>query len=485
MVKMPRYVSAGWLLAVFLVVVYRAKTQSLTIDEAFAFDLYVDSGITSFFTGYDAANHVLHTFLTWIARRLLGTSELVLRLPSLLGACAYLLVVHRLTRLAAGNSWLRVAGVVGLTSNPLVLDFLTASRGYGLGLALFSWSLYYALRWLGEERSPHLLYRGGITAGLAIGANLTLVVPVVALCASGFFLVIWNRRSGAWTLLEQFVGPAITVAFVIVALPLAKAEPSHFYLGTKSLSEASAVLWDYSFLAVAPGRALPVMLDGVCGSCVSSHRDAVLLTLVFAAGGAGLFNARRLQTSTRRDYAWIAGAISGIALLTSVLILMGLNRLGGVPYPFGRTGLYLIPMLVFALMATAASVQRAMVPGIFLLSLLSGGFLSQFTTTYFIDWRFDASTNHLLDRITADRARLGRQGKFQVGGSWIHEMSLKYYRKRRKLHDMEPVIAVRELLATGPDYYVLHADDRTLVRSLKLRVVYEDPLSGSMVAAKT
>src|SRR5215831_16894270 len=64
---------------------YRATHQSLVDDEAFTFNEYVRGPWSSIWRHhYDANNHVLYSILAKASVRVLGLSELTLRLPSLL-----------------------------------------------------------------------------------------------------------------------------------------------------------------------------------------------------------------------------------------------------------------------------------------------------------------------------------------------------------------------------------------------------------------
>src|SRR3954451_13903532 len=127
-------VAAMILLAiVFVADVYRAALQSLTIDEAFSYNLYFSKPIHEALTFYDANNHVLYTVLAKIAITVFGNAEWVLRLPSLLGALLYLIVVYRLCWWLVPDRWFAFLGLALLCLNPYLLDFQSAARGYGLG----------------------------------------------------------------------------------------------------------------------------------------------------------------------------------------------------------------------------------------------------------------------------------------------------------------------------------------------------------------
>src|SRR5215211_593620 len=84
-----RSIAVALLAGLFVANVYRAATQSLTIDEAFTYQLYLAKNLRAILTDYDANNHVLFTLLAKISVSLFGTSEFAIRLPTLLGGLVY------------------------------------------------------------------------------------------------------------------------------------------------------------------------------------------------------------------------------------------------------------------------------------------------------------------------------------------------------------------------------------------------------------
>ena len=83
----PGTVAFVWLVLVAGLSVYRAATQSITVDEAFVYLEFLDRPWQALFEKYDAAHHVLHTCLSWlivvISRKLRSKSYPGSELPSL------------------------------------------------------------------------------------------------------------------------------------------------------------------------------------------------------------------------------------------------------------------------------------------------------------------------------------------------------------------------------------------------------------------
>jgi hypothetical protein len=102
--------------------VYRADTQSLTVDEAFTYNRFVSQPPYEALAHYDANNHVLNTLLSILSVRLLGVSELTLRLPSVFGGAVYLLAILWLSDWIFGAGLRTILSFAALSANPIVLD---------------------------------------------------------------------------------------------------------------------------------------------------------------------------------------------------------------------------------------------------------------------------------------------------------------------------------------------------------------------------
>ena len=155
-----RCLAVGLLVGLFIANVYRAATQSLTIDEAFTYNLYLSKNLRTILTEFDANNHVLFTLLAKLSVALFGNGEFAIRLPSLFGGLIYFYAVYRVCWFFFPDRWLFVAGVAALTLNPFVLDFLSAARGYGLGhRSMDAWDLVSVER--PARTSRHFFWAGG------------------------------------------------------------------------------------------------------------------------------------------------------------------------------------------------------------------------------------------------------------------------------------------------------------------------------------
>lgn len=458
--------AGGALWALFAVNVYRAATQSITTDEAFTYNHFVRPPLKETLSIYDANNHMLNTLLAKASLTVLHLSEFSLRLPSLLFGGLYLWAVYRLARRAFGSGAVFIAAVALLSLNPLVLDHLSAARGYGMALALWMWSLEFLLEYL--EQAPGaregLLNRAGLCLGLAVTANLAFAFPVAALGGAFCLTAVLRQRTSPGRLAEQLVVPAVLVAFLILVLPLSHAEPENFYFGGASLQDTVHSLDAISLYHTRLVFAYPKAISRI--EVIDPAARIGLSALVIVALFAAVAALRRREK----------GRTTGLLLLVSGTMTLGLallvtaHRVAGMRYPLSRTSLYFIPIVTLAGLVLAARANRWPVraaAGLFA-AVLTAQYLTQFTVRTYAEWTGEAEAKALVQALIRDAG--GRPVSIAAGGA--EEPVLTFYRERRRQRNWQPV--ERGLPDRNFDYYVLTVDDAALVEKRHLRIIYQD-----------
>ena len=426
--------------------VYRASTQSITYDEAVTYDAFVVGPLSNAFTGYNANNHVLFSVLAKFTTATLGPSELGLRLPSVLAGGVYFVVVFLLCRHLFGRGPIFSLAALALACNPLVLDFLSAARGYGLALALFMVALYQVVVILVSSSSSGGAGWGrwvvvSLALGGAVSANLAFLFPAVGLGMAALTLTAIDTlsagRASLWrfgrTTVLSLAGPGPVMAAALLVVPLTLAEREHFAYGASGLSGTVTSLVNLSVWHHFTGWYIDTVGEMV-GSVVSTYFVPLTLATLFATVGiigARAVRARKSSVLTAQDRALLL--LAGTLTIT-LAQLVAVHYLWDVPYPLDRTGLYFVPMfvLVLPLLADRAGVWRrgsSVVRGCSLvfLSLLLSLFLAQFNMTQYGMWRFDAGTRTLYD-IMARWPDTGRDASFRIAASWLLRPSLNHYR---------------------------------------------------------
>jgi hypothetical protein len=474
------------LLLAFLAIVniYRAATQSITTDEAFTYNRSVVTPIPRLWDDFDANDHVLHTLLCKASVRLFGLSELTLRFPSLLGGFLYFWVCLRLSRRLFGDGWRMLVSVALLTLNPLMLDFCSIARGYGMATALLLFSLYQLFE---LPHAPWRLYTAGIGLALALAANLTILVPGVALVISYCAIRLlppllerqWPRvRARINELVDHMAVPGVVTAFALLLLPMLHARREHFYAGSPNVafsltSIAEAVFWrpvpawygTWFYESFRPAFAR-LMALGVF---------PILLAAIAAASAIQLAAMRKKgnePTGLDRFLLLAGGAIT----LSAAALWFGHTFLQA-PYPYRRTGLYFVPLVTLASAAlfTRYRLHRA---GAALTTVVLGSFLLSPNVNYYDEWVFDAGTRRMV-RHLRDNPPAG--GSLKLATSPFVDHTVRFYQNLYKMDWLE-VLPGQHGNIPQADCYLLTADDLDVIRERNLTVALTHPVAQSVLA---
>jgi len=473
----------------FGVNVFRAATQSITVDEAFTYLTFVAPSLNAMNALYDANNHVLNTLLAKAAVQLFGASELAVRLPSLLGGLAYFAALWLVCRRLFGQGgWFLLA--LALNSlNPFLLDYLSAARGYSLALGLWMWALYLLLE---GRAAPRRLALAGVLMGLSITANLVFLVPCLGLVAS-FVLIStaeqWRTAGAPAALRRMLTGaaaplvPAAAVAGAILWAPLQSAERAHFYYGSLNSKDALRSLMD---ALLFHGHTV-VNLQPPLEPLLRSAPYWMIVTGVLALAAVTLWDILRwFLAPPQRKPAVPRHLIPG-TLFFSALLLAILRRGFGILYPGPRTGLYFMPLLFLACLWLLARLDgprplrraAALVAALPVLGVLLQ-FALQFNTAYYFDFRNEAGTRRILARLGELRRRAAIE-RVRLGVSPFLRYGYDFYRRTQGLHWLE--LAPLDGPTCLFDYYVLLSDEReTVIPKYRLSVDYHDEISGATLA---
>ncbi len=486
----PDAVALCTIALLFALNVYRAWTQSITADEALSYNSFIAKPISHVFVDYEAGNHVLQSFLSKISVLLFGLSEFTLRLPSLLGGLLYLVSVFRLSRFLFGGRWLTALSVAALSLNPFVLDYLSAARGYGLGLGFLLWAMYHLMRYFDDSRQLRL-YKAGLGLGLSVASTLVYLYPAVALIGLvSAILVADGALSGApgeagrrfWIAADQFAGPALLTAFLILVVPLSRATREHFYYGVDTFHQFVKGLTDACLFHTLNVFAIARHVPGFTWWELALHR-AVLPAVLLASVALAIVAARkwlrlrRFGALERNDRALFLVAGTMVLLLA---MMLANHWVLGVRYLSGRTAIFWAPLFTLAVMLLIATPRKPIaLPALVFAIWAIGMFLAGFNADSYGEWKYDRLTKDVV-RLIQQRNGAGRE--VRLGVSWEFEPSINFYRQRFRLNWLKPVNR------SGPDsdfdLYYLRPVDAGLIQKRNLRTLFRDPLSESVLAAK-
>jgi uncharacterized membrane protein len=473
-----------YLAALWVVCVYRAATQSIVHDEALTYQLYLAGPASQMFQMFDANHHFLNTLLMYLSVSLFGVSEFAMRIPALAGAALYFAAVYRISRYAFGGGLPFLTAIALTTLNPFILDFMVAARGYGMALALWMWALALLLPLIAEPktRSRRALSEAGVALALSVVANLVFVLPAALLGGMSMWLLRKRgdpqpdkqarkklKRRGAEepSVAIYFALPvgAIAVLFLMIS-PLASATSDAFYVGVTSIAESLRSLAEVSIAHGSPWRNSPA---------TGWARDAIAFVVAPAILLAGFALGLR-----RRNTLLLLGP--GAAIGSALLLLLA-HVLLQAPYPTNRTGIYFLPVVSLTLIGLAASIpnKAAAMAGYALAGILIVQFAAEWNVRKFLTWEYDADTREIAHRVS-ERATGKGANTVRLGCTWQLEPALNFYRAKNAWTWMQPV--TRAPLTEAFDYYALTEFDRPLVSALGLKVLYQGPVSGSVLAVR-
>jgi len=411
--------------------VWRAVTQSIVYDEAVTYIWFVRDSFADSFAHYNANNHALFSALAKLTTSAFGTSEFTLRLPTVAAGIGYLVVVHAVARRLCGSGALFLLTAAALALNPLVFDFLSAARGYGLALFFFMFALYE----LGRERPRWTV--ASLALGACVCANLAFLFPAtgLALVASALALVprLPNNgpRSSAAGPPSPALGPRPTVlgltcrfwipgavfTAAILVVPLSHAERADFWFGAATLRETA---WSLVTMSLAHH---PTAWTVTWGAGFVQRMLAWTIPIVIGLSFLAPFGEARCGSISR----W--SALVGGTWAATLVPLACVHVLFDVAYPMERTGLYFIPLYVLtvAVLAHASPRLATRVAAGAILAVLVATSLEQFTVKSYATWQFDAGSRDIAETI-ASWPGADTHPVTVAASEWLYAPALEFYR---------------------------------------------------------
>jgi MFS family permease len=368
-----------------------------------------------------------------------------------------------------GHRWLQWLSYAVLICNPLTLDLLCIARGYSLALGFLAFGL---LKLLDFQRRHQIadLKRMSLALGLCVAANLAFAFPAIAALGVAAALVL---KFGYWR--QGFVAvlaPGAIVAFLLLVLPLSKADRNAFYWGASTVADSVETTVNplFQHRPEDPGP-------------FGTWRTIRRFRLRFVPAAMAILLALALRWS-------LQGQRQELALLTSVFLL---SLFGywlahvwlAVPYPSERTSAPVILLFFLTFGGALSDLIRfrwaaalLVAPSAIIFCALLVQAAQQTDPCYQWAWFNDRDNHRLLAAVASRNPK-------SVSTHWTMQPQLEFYRLSGKLprvtRRIERVFADQPPLS-GHDVYVLHKAGSATVVSAGLREVYRNPSTGMTVA---
>jgi hypothetical protein len=422
-----------------IVVVIRAATQSITIDEAAAYEAFVQHGARSMWIA-NAGNHVLFTVLAVLTTSVFGPHVFALRLPTLFGAAMYFGSAVYLCRVVVTGAVRRTIFLTAFCLNPLILDFLVAARGYGLALGFLLIAVCVLTSVLLRvdtlkfvARDFRLLAGASAALGLSVCANFSFASPVAVLGATFLVTVATVRRPAANTLAKvtlALVYPGLVVLFCICGYTLLHFPTRQLVYGASTVGVLVRSVVNDS-LHSPNGNILNPELLQAAHWLTAVVPYAVVAGLVLAVANAVWRH--RARGGGRLTPAQLVALLGAATVILTVAVHGVLRAAFGTLMPEGRTASWIVPMVVLTLAAATADEPAIRVgrrrPGLGIVTLVAGMLAVANVTclriSYFQQWQFDADT-HAAYQLLAHEAR--RLHVVQPVVDWHYNAAINFYR---------------------------------------------------------
>jgi len=290
--KLQVSTSKAMILLFFLAVCLRLPTLGsvLSGDEATTFLMHAGSSWESLFLSYLGPNqHTLFSVLSNLMMEILGDSEIVFRLPSMIaGSLAVPLTVLIGKRLTGSIAVSWIAGVLMAFSASNIL-WSQMGRGYTLTICLALAVIFFAFK-LEDDLSRWSWRCGLILSGLAMVLTLPSNVYFLIGCAMAFLVRFHavtkqNKSSYLKDKAKSFVPWAILFSLVLIYFLL---NFSDLQRGVKIFRDYARLLEGLENLAITPDRIVEIFAHLISPWGLWAY-------LLFFIGWGGLKGERALQ----------------------------------------------------------------------------------------------------------------------------------------------------------------------------------------------
>jgi hypothetical protein len=480
----------------------RANTLSLTHDEAMNFNYVNYSTYQQILNSTFSNSHLLNSLSIKLLTSLLGSSELVLRIPALTGHILFLLGSYLLLRQFI-NQYRLVLCFLVLNTHPFLLDFFSCERGYGLALGLMMMSFVFVvpyMKQLATENTPVnsvkifiLVLLSTILLALSTFAHLTMMIVYlvtlgILLCLgllhhlNAFFTHKANIQITGFNILAVFLPSFISGLFVwaiyhkVIPEMQATGELT-YYEPTRSFIRGSVVsLIERTYYFPTPS--------------LIENNIIIVAIGVFLLLGAFLFFLYLVKFKKSQ----LRNTLFFFFLLTFCLGagVIAQHELLNTAYPIGRTCLYFLPIFsLFLILLWECG--RTMVNlrwkngtdlffSLFFL-ILSLHFITCFNLGSYYDWRYDSSTKQMMIQLRTliqDKNLISKE--VSLGASWYFEPSINYYKNRFDILPLRP--AQRNGFSNLDDFYYLTKEQEKLIKDYRLITIREYQISSTILASR-
>jgi len=475
----------------FCYTIARAYLIPFVHDESFSYLNAITSPLSDVLSlrFKDANNHPLNTWGMFVFLKLLGSSELSLRLPNLLAHLIYLFASLMLVRRLPSKT-VAISSFLLLNLNIFLLEFFALARGYGLGSAFLMLSVWLAVESIEanlELRSFTLGSSALIAGTLAVMSNYTFIYFYVSLPlglligrvlrspeknkqslndisprTSSLLLLVFTVWNSGLTIL--------TAGREIIALRRLGA----FYVGGKN------GFWQDTIRSIIDHSVTTTTIATADWIGTALEVGMALILILSALLVARLLAKRRFSRGRLALAAMVCVFFCSDVLVISAFVILDVN------YPQGRSAIFLIPLLSISVIFVMNEVSNLQIRAaritnisfaVMMALILSVNFLLSVNFHSTTVWRYDADTKRMLADLEREKIEEHGSQTIRLGIDWWFAPTINFYRITQDLTWLEPVS--RKGLEEEYDYYYFHPGSFELMEARGVQIIHEYEITGN------
>ncbi len=419
-------------LACLVFTITKATTSTFTYDEGFTFFYYLPQDfmrIFSFAAPYSANNHILSSLLIKYSQALFGSSELALRIPSLIAHIFYMWITILLLKKI--NPSILIPGFLLFNANPYLLDFYAIGRGYAPAITLMMCSIYCWVKYRESEEKRWYIASIALAATGAF-SHFSLLLFVASLLLLHNYAALLSRKLNA-TSPKEFIVSALKwnkANFIFLGVLLAV-----FYEPLRRSIQYGLLyhggdngFWPDSILSLLQYS----LFEASYAGWLLVPLSWFLLALLFISTVILITHIRFSINQIEKSRNWR----SDFTLLFLFIIVISslLNWLAGTFYPIDRGALFLYPLLILITVTLLDKLSR--VPGLrkatWVLAMVAG-LACMFHTINtqnlhtFIHWKNHFDTPEMMLDLQAHSSGFTDDNPMHLGVDWIYYPVVNYH----------------------------------------------------------
>lgn len=459
MSKKIRKPYVNWILvlssAVLLVLIaLRAARVAITHDEAYTYLHYVKQswlGIILYKPPHIPNNHILNTLLAKLSTGIFGVNTFNLRLPNLLFALLYFWYAAAIAKKFRFPG-IQIVAFLVLALQLYFFDFFSMARGYGMGIALSTASIYHFYSYR-ELDNGHHIWRTLIFAALAVYANFTFLYSYLAL--AGLLVLLYYTHPDQKKSFGTLWRPISIVSIVLAAfitLPLKNISGDLFGGDTSFWTSTWQTLsWSMRYGQFGP----------------QSEWINISFALILLLGG--FFFIKDKIGAARETWYFYSEILMWLVL--TALIQITQHYILGTEFLTGRTAMVYAPLFMVSLLfifqrlntlKNGENIQLGL--SIVLVIAMAYNFKA-FNLNRTFEWPYDAAHKEVLGKLESHDS-IQNKADFKLGINWLFEPALNFYRESKDLDWLSPLSRDGYKKEAYDAYYLWQEKDEEWINKL-------------------